>query len=146
MLGSAGSDDLLGGAAKSAAKTPAKKAAAKTPAKVPAKKAAVKTPPAKKAAAKVPAKKVVAKKAASGNGATRVSTARGGGKFYFEPSAREALSKRIAKIGKAMTTKELAEKFEAPTWQVRLAGKDAVDLKLIKLGPKTGTTVTFVPK
>ena len=130
-------DDLLGGAK---GKGKAKANGKATPAKANGKAATGK--PAGKAATGKPASKAAAPKEKKER-ATPVS--RGEGKFYMDPEEKEALAKKIASNKKPITTKELAEKLEAPTWQVRRAineilvpgGKGSV--------AKVGSSLTYTP-
>ena len=63
----------------------------------------------------------------------------------IDPDEKAALAKKIGAGKKPISTKELAEKFEVPTWQVRRAineilvpeGKGAVE--------KTGNVLTYTP-
>jgi hypothetical protein len=139
-------------AAKPAGKAakPAGKATPAKPASKPAAKAAGKAAPAKgkpaegegKPAAKA-AKKAAAKfpKAPKGGGARGV---RGQGAFYPDPAIMEPLKKQVAQVKKAMTTKELAEKFNVKTWQARLAAADLVKNGKGKL-EKSGSVLVYTP-
>lgn len=139
LLGGSGGDDLLGAPA---AKRATKKAEAAAPA---AKKAAAKPAKAEAAAPAPAAKKAAAKPAKAEAAAPSTAAPRGTGKFYMSVEDKEALAKKIGTSKKAATTTELAEKFEAATWQVRRA----INEVLVPAGKgtveKVGNALTYTP-
>lgn len=153
-------DDLVGtapGKAAGKAAAPAGKAAAapanKKPA-APANKGTGNKAPATKGAAALKAAKPAATPAAKGNKAPATKAkpastgergARGTGKFYFAPEAKDALVKKLRQIKKPVTTAEYAATHGVPTWQVRLAAKVLVGEKVMNW-KKEGATLTLSPK
>jgi len=118
-------DDILGTSPKAKAPKPAAK-------------------PAAKAAAKKAPVKVAAKTAKAKNGASDRS-ARGEGKFYFDPDERTKVKGRLKGLKAKASTKDIAAKLGIPTWQVRLAAKDLVAEKVLKMA-KEGNVFMLMPK
>lgn len=164
-------EDLLGGSAPTPAKSTAKPAAPAAPRKVatatsttkakptatkpaapsvtkkapakpsPAKAAVAAKPAAAKAKGKAPAPKPKAAKPAA------AKATRGQGAYYFDPAAREALSKKLAQqVRKPTTTAEYAARHELPTWQVRRAAVLLEQAGRMTLKKGEGASLTMTPK
>lgn len=135
--GEAGSDDLLGGEGAANGKSNGK---ANGKAKVKAAKAPSK---ASKAPTEAKAPKAAKPKAPKAEGAATRGL-KGTGKFYIDPEELVALQKKIASQKKPATSRELAQKFEVPTWKARSAAA-----ALVKAGKgqmtKAGSMLLFTP-
>lgn len=113
-------------------------------------------PKAKPAKKEKSAKKSKGKKSGKGNRsgsskkANRGFAPRGKGKFYFpkgDGTERAKLAAGILKRLKMKTTcEEFAEKFDIPTWKVRLASKDLWRQKKIKRDKNNVGRIVMSPK
>lgn len=138
LLGGTPGDDLLDSNAKPSKTKGKGKPAAKAAKGKPVAKAAKADKPAAKAAK---ADKPAAKAPRTPSGPRG---AKGTGKFYFPVEEMEALQKKVSSLKKPTSTKEIAEKFEVPTWRARLAAA-----ALVKNGKgtleKSGSVLVFTP-
>lgn len=132
LLGGAPSDDLLAGEAKPKGKAKAAKPAAK-----------VAKPVAK--AAKPAAKAAPAAKAPKADAAPRARGVKGSGKFAFPAEELAALKKQVGTLKKETSTKEIAEKFDVPTWRARLACASLVNHDKKGTLTKIGSVLVYKP-
>jgi hypothetical protein len=134
-------EDLIGNNAEAPAKPKVKKVVKAKPA---APKEAKPAAP-KEAKPAVKAKAKVAKAAKPAKAAPIVKAVRGKGKWFFPVTEQVEVAKKMKpRIKGPITTKELSEKMDIPTWKIRNASKILVLDKSIK-AKKQGAYLLLTP-
>jgi DNA-binding XRE family transcriptional regulator len=63
----------------------------------------------------------------------------------MDPDEKDSLAKKIATSKKPISTKELAEKYEVPTWQIRRAIAEILVPNGKGSTEKVGSSLTYTP-